>query len=120
MAAVVRRAGRLLPLRLVFLHGFPLNGRMWREQMQTAPGATVAPDLYAMGDSMEGWAQGVLATQPDGPLILVGSSMGGSCALEMARLAGRFAPNEHLAPGAQPRHQLVNPAAGRSAGTRGR
>jgi pimeloyl-[acyl-carrier protein] methyl ester esterase len=61
---------------------------MWRGQVEILPGATVAPDLYSMGDSMEAWAQGVLATQPDGPLILVGSSMGGSCALEMARLAG--------------------------------
>ena len=61
---------------------------MWDGQLGLLPGATIVPTLYGFGDSMEAWARGVLAAAGEPPLIVVGSSMGGSCALEMARLAG--------------------------------
>lgn len=75
-------------MRLIFLHAFPLDGRMWNDQLGLFPGTSRAPALYRLGDSMEAWASGVLAVAGDSPLIVVGSSMGASCALEMARLAG--------------------------------
>ncbi len=61
---------------------------MWRGQMGILPGSTSAPTLYPLGDSMESSASGVLDAAGDGPLVVVGCSMGGSCALEMARQAG--------------------------------
>ena len=74
--------------RLVLLHAFPLNRHMWAPQLELMPGATIAPDLYELGESIESWAIATLDTLGPGPLIVVGASMGGSCALEMARLAG--------------------------------
>ena len=62
--------------RLIFLHTFPLDGRMWNDQMGLLPGATAASTLYRLGDSIEAWAGGVLAVAGDAPLIVVGSSMG--------------------------------------------
>ena len=49
---------------------------MWNDQMGLFPGATAAPALYRLGDSIEAWAGGVLAVAGDAPLIVVGSSMG--------------------------------------------
>jgi pimeloyl-ACP methyl ester carboxylesterase len=70
----------------VFLHAFPLDGRMWQTSTDLWPDA-YAPTLYGLGDTMTTWASRVLAAAPRGPLTLVGCSMGGSCALEMTRLA---------------------------------
>lgn len=56
--------------------------------MGILPGSTSAPTLYGLGNSMEAWASGVLKAAGDGPLVVVGCSMGGSCALETARQAG--------------------------------
>lgn len=74
--------------RLILLHAFPLDGRMWDAQLHLLPGRTEAPTLYGLGETLEAWAAGVLKNAGDGPLILVGASMGGSVALEMARQAG--------------------------------
>jgi pimeloyl-ACP methyl ester carboxylesterase len=70
----------------VFLHAFPLGGRMWQSSIDIWPDA-FAPTLYGFGDTMTTWAARVLAAAPRGPLTLVGCSMGGSCALEVTRLA---------------------------------
>jgi pimeloyl-ACP methyl ester carboxylesterase len=70
----------------VFLHAFPLDGRMWQDQTALWPDA-YAPTLYGFGETMTTWASRVLASAPRGPLTLVGCSMGGSCALEVTRLA---------------------------------
>jgi len=51
------------------------------------PGRTEAPTLYPLGASLGEWAKGVLDVVGAGPLIVLGSSMGGSCALEIARQA---------------------------------
>lgn len=64
---------------VVFLHALPLDERMWHMH-------THAPRLYGLGRTMDDWAQAVLSTYP-GPLVLVGASMGGYCALAAARLA---------------------------------
>jgi pimeloyl-ACP methyl ester carboxylesterase len=73
--------------KLVFLHAFPLDSRMWEEQQTVLPGRIETPDLYTRGDTLEQWAEDILDSVGDGPLIVVGSSMGGSCALELAQLA---------------------------------
>ena len=63
----------------VFLHAFPLDERMWG-------GHGVAPRLYGRGRTMADWASSLLG-ELDGELVLVGASMGGYCALAMARQA---------------------------------
>jgi pimeloyl-ACP methyl ester carboxylesterase len=68
-------------MTLLLLHALPLDERMWEAQP-----AAVAPRLYGRGSSMEGWARGILAEVP-GDLVVVGASMGGYCALEIARQA---------------------------------
>lgn len=55
--------------------------------MRLAPGATFAPDLYVLGDSLRDWAISVLQATGDDDLLVVGCSVGGSCALEIAALA---------------------------------
>jgi pimeloyl-ACP methyl ester carboxylesterase len=63
---------------VVHLHALPLDERMW-------PGVE-APRLYGLGRTMDEWADAVLEAYP-GPLILVGASMGGYCAMAAARRA---------------------------------
>ncbi len=75
-------------MQLVLLHGFPLDGRMWSGQMEVMPCAVRCPTLYRFGNTMQAWAAGVLESMGDEPAVVVGASMGGSCALEMARQAG--------------------------------
>ena len=45
-----------------------------------------APRLYGLGRTMDDWAEAVLEANP-GPLVVVGASMGGYCAMAIARLA---------------------------------
>lgn len=73
-------------MHLVFLHAIPLDGRMWRGQTDAFPGSTSVPTLYHLGTSLQEWASGVLRTvDPATPLVVVGCSVGGPCALEMVR-----------------------------------
>jgi pimeloyl-ACP methyl ester carboxylesterase len=72
---------------VVLLHAFPLDERMWEEQRAVLDGHDViAPRLYGRGKTMDAWAESI-AAETDGELALVGSSMGGYCALALARLA---------------------------------
>jgi pimeloyl-ACP methyl ester carboxylesterase len=71
-------------VRLVLLHALPFGGDMWRAERDLLPGATLAPSLYGLGTTLEEWAHGVLALAGDEPLVVVGCSVGGSCALEVA------------------------------------
>jgi pimeloyl-ACP methyl ester carboxylesterase len=66
-------------MTVVHLHALPLDERMWSEGVE-------APRLYGLGRTMEEWAEAVLAAYA-GPLIVVGASMGGYCALAAARRA---------------------------------
>jgi 3-oxoadipate enol-lactonase len=66
--------------RLVFLHAFPLDERMWGSR------DGVAPSLYGRGSRMEDWAAQIL-DEVSGEVVVVGASMGGYCALAMARQA---------------------------------
>ncbi|MBD9490459.1 alpha/beta fold hydrolase [Ensifer sp. ENS11] len=74
-------------LELLLLHGLPLDGTMWAKQMELLPGATYAPTLYSFGDRIESWAEKALALTTAQRLVVVGCSVGGSCALEVAALA---------------------------------
>ena len=75
-------------MQLVFLHAFPLNAAMWDQQKSIAPGHCIFPALYRQGTSLEEWAASVLSLADAGaPIVAIGSSMGGSCAIEMARQA---------------------------------
>ena len=70
---------------LVFLHALPLDGRMWDAQRAVFSGS-IAPTLYGLGPTLPAWACRVVA-QTRGRLVVVGNSVGVSCALEMARVA---------------------------------
>lgn len=69
---------------LLFLHALPLNGSMWTEQMDLLPGRSHAPTLYELGDTVEKWAATALKIVEGDRLIVVGCSVGGSCAIEVA------------------------------------
>ena len=73
----------------VLLHAWPLDEWMWEPQMRALERAgfePVAPRLYGRGASIDGWAAQILREQ-DGPFVSVGASMGGYCALALARRA---------------------------------
>ena len=76
-----------MKLELLLLHALPLDGSMWEGQMTLLPDATYAPTLYGYGDSIQAWASAVLGQATGEKLIVVGCSVGGSCALEVAALA---------------------------------
>jgi pimeloyl-ACP methyl ester carboxylesterase len=72
---------------VVLLHAFPVDEQMWEPQLAALEGHDVAaPRLYGRGDSIDGWAEQLLG-ELDGPLALVGASMGGYTALAMASRA---------------------------------
>jgi pimeloyl-ACP methyl ester carboxylesterase len=74
-------------LTILFLHALPLDERMWEAQRDVLAGRdVVAPRLYGRGRTMEAWAESV-AGEIDGDLTVIGASMGGYCALALARLA---------------------------------
>lgn len=74
----------------VWLHGWPLDERQWERQVARFGGTAVR--LYGRGSSIDGWAQRLLGEIEGDDLALVGCSMGGYTALDMARRApGRVA-----------------------------
>lgn len=74
-------------VELVLLHALPFDGSMWREQENLLPRACLAPTLYGLGETLEDWATAVLGKAQGRRLIVVGCSIGGSCALEIAAMA---------------------------------
>ena len=72
-------------MKVVLLHAFPLDERMWEPQRGIVPDA-IAPRLYGRGRSMDAWAESI-ANEVEDELVLVGASMGGYCALALARRA---------------------------------
>jgi len=80
-------AGGVPPgMRLVLLHALPFDHRMW-DPLRTSLAEAYTPTLYGSGDSVQQWAAGALSVLPNDDLFVVGNSVGGSCALEMARAA---------------------------------
>ncbi|MEW6269591.1 MAG: alpha/beta hydrolase, partial [Thermodesulfobacteriota bacterium] len=87
---------------IVFLHAFPLNGRMWEPQLESlaAEFRVIAPDLAGFGlswtpDSAFSLADQAAAVQLSledlkvGDVILVGLSMGGYVAFPLLARLGR-------------------------------
>lgn len=71
-------------MKVVLLHAFPLDERMWEPQLEPLRGYDVAaPRLYGRGRTVDDYAASVLA-ENDGELALVGASLGGYTALAMA------------------------------------
>jgi pimeloyl-ACP methyl ester carboxylesterase len=72
---------------ILLLHAFPLDERMWEPQRDVLEGRQVAgPRLYGRGRTIGDWAESV-AGEVEGELVVVGASMGGYCALALARRA---------------------------------
>ncbi|MCS7007052.1 MAG: alpha/beta hydrolase, partial [Gaiellaceae bacterium] len=76
-------------MNVLLLHAWPLDERMWEPQLPALREAgfeALAPRLYGRGPSIEGWAAQLLA-ETEGPLVVVGASVGGYTALALARRA---------------------------------
>jgi pimeloyl-ACP methyl ester carboxylesterase len=74
-------------MKVVLLHAFPLDERMWEPQLESLRDYEVStPRLYARGESLDDWAASLLDEQ-DGELVLVGASLGGYAALAMTSRA---------------------------------
>lgn len=75
--------------KIVLLHGWPLSERMWVSQaaaLRSAGHDPVTPHLYRRGASIDDWAAQLLRELFQ-PIVAVGASMGGYCALALARRA---------------------------------
>lgn len=75
-------------MKIVLLHAFPLDERMWDPQLaELADDDVYVPNFYDLGgNSVDGWAEHVLE-RAEGDLVAVGASLGGYVALAMARAA---------------------------------
>jgi pimeloyl-ACP methyl ester carboxylesterase len=73
-------------MKVVLIHAFPLDERMWEPQLEAlADHDVVTPNLYDQGgSSIEHWARSLL--DEEGDLAVVGASIGGYVGLAMARL----------------------------------
>ena len=74
-------------MKVLLLHAFPLDKQMWEPQRAARAGhEVIAPRLYGRGRTMDDWADSI-AGETKGELAVVGASMGGYCALALARRA---------------------------------
>jgi 3-oxoadipate enol-lactonase len=74
-------------VKVLLLHAFPLDKAMWEPQRPALAGhEVIAPRLYGRGQTMDEWADSV-AGETRGEFAVVGASMGGYCALALARRA---------------------------------
>ena len=71
-------------MKVVLLHAFPLDERMWEPQLEPLRDyEVVTPRLYGRGRTIDDYAASVLA-DVEGELVLAGASLGGYTALAMA------------------------------------
>ncbi|PWU22538.1 MAG: hypothetical protein C5B48_09980 [Candidatus Rokuibacteriota bacterium] len=76
-------------MKVLFLHAWPEDERMWYPQLPVVRELGLAaetPNLYGRGASIDGWASQLLG-ETYSPFVAVGASMGGYCALALARRA---------------------------------
>jgi pimeloyl-ACP methyl ester carboxylesterase len=74
-------------MKVVLLHAFPLDERMWEPQLETLRDyEVVTPRLYGRGASLDDWAASLLE-ETEGELAVVGASLGGYAALAMTNRA---------------------------------
>jgi pimeloyl-ACP methyl ester carboxylesterase len=74
---------------IVLLHGWPVSERVWVSQVTALRDAglkVATPHLYGRGPSIDDWAAQLLR-EVEGEIVPVGASMGGYCALALARRA---------------------------------
>lgn len=74
-------------MKLLLLHPLPLGGSIFPDELRALSDSCYAPTLYDAGDDIVEWARSALDAVGDGPVVVVGNSIGGSCAIEVARLA---------------------------------
>ena len=91
-------------MALVLLHPLPLDETIWPAEIARLDARVISPTLYELGDSLEAWASAVLDLVGPEPMVIVGNSIGGSCAIEVARLAPERVRVIVLA-GAKPGHR---------------
>jgi 3-oxoadipate enol-lactonase len=100
-------------MRIVLLHALPLDERMWEPQVEALSDLDVAaPRLYGRGNTLDAWAESLLG-EVDGELVAVGASLGGYCALAMARRAPERVLGLVLA-GSRPDDDTADRRAGRA------
>jgi pimeloyl-ACP methyl ester carboxylesterase len=76
-------------VKVVLLHAYPLDERMWEPQLESLRDYEVAaPRLYGRGRSIAEYASSVLE-EVEEDAVLVGASLGGYTALAMAHLEPR-------------------------------
>ena len=69
---------------VLLLHAFPVGPEMWEPQLGALASYQVkTPKLLGRGESIDGWAEQLLA-ETEGDLVVAGASMGGYCALAVA------------------------------------
>lgn len=74
-------------MKLLLLHPLPLDGSIFSDDLRGLADECIAPTLYDAGDELSDWAEAALDAVGEGPIVVVGNSIGGSCAIEVARLA---------------------------------
>ncbi len=60
---------------------------MWDDTRAALPVDSIAPDLYPFGSDLGAWADGVLELCTGDELLIVGCSVGASCAFEILHRA---------------------------------
>jgi pimeloyl-ACP methyl ester carboxylesterase len=86
-------------VNVLLLHAWPLDEAMWAPQLEPIRAAghePVTPRLYGRGGSIDDWAAQLLG-EVEGQFVAVGASMGGYCALALARRASERVPGLVLA-----------------------
>jgi pimeloyl-ACP methyl ester carboxylesterase len=100
-------------VNVLLLHALPLDERMWEPQRKVLAGhEVIAPRLYGRGRTTDAWAESI-AGETGGELVVVGASMGGYCALALARRAPERA-RALLLVGARPDADTEERRAGRA------
>jgi pimeloyl-ACP methyl ester carboxylesterase len=74
-------------VKVLLLHPLPLDGSIFTNDLHALGGGCHAPTLYEAGNDIVDWARAALDVVGDGPIVVIGNSIGGSCAIEVARLA---------------------------------
>jgi len=71
---------------LVLLNALPFDARMW-DGLRPRFADAYSPTLYGLGSSVREWADAILEECGGRQLLVVGTSVGACCALEIARAA---------------------------------
>ena len=74
-------------MNVLLLHPLPLDGSIFSADLRALGDVCSAPTLYDAGEDIVDWAAAALDAIGDGPVVVVGNSIGGSCAIEVARIA---------------------------------